>query len=100
MKDSIFDLKKSAIPTKKFSLTLPTPLLDEIEQVKETLKEVAPDHVFNINAICVSALQTATKRAKKELDALKPESEAEPVTNNEQKPATASPTATGFMGSK
>ena len=79
MKDSIFDIKKSAVPTKKFSLTLPAPLLAEIEHIKETLRDVAPDYMFNVNAICVSALQTATKRAKKELDILKSEKKVEPA---------------------
>lgn len=72
MKDSIFEVKKSAIPTKKFPLTLPASVLDEIDEVRTMLEAKAPDMNFNVNAICLDAIQKAVRKAKKELTQMEP----------------------------
>jgi len=70
MQRSVFETKKSAIPTKKFSITLPQTLLDDIDVIREKLKQLSPDKQFNVNAICVQALEKAVSKAKKELETL------------------------------
>ena len=67
MNDSIFEVRKSAIPTKRLSVTITKELDAEIDEVVQMLNEINPDLQFNVNTICVQAIETAVRKAKKEI---------------------------------
>jgi hypothetical protein len=69
MKASIFEERKPKTADKRIAVLVPESLFSDIEDIKTSLKEKAPDKRFNTNAICVDALKRAVNKAKKELAA-------------------------------
>ena len=67
MTNSIFESKKHQIKEKALSVKLPLEMHAEIEEVRSSLERLSPDLKFNVNAICVDALNKAVRKAKKEL---------------------------------
>lgn len=70
MSASIFEDKKSKKQTKSLSVKLPIELSEAIDEVNTKLAEIDSTKKFNVNAICVDAIQKATRRAKRELDTM------------------------------
>ena len=67
MADSMFEIKKSSIPTKKITIVIEEVITNRIDNIQKRLDEIAPDRRFNVNSICIKALEVAVKKAEKEL---------------------------------
>ena len=67
MTNSIFEPKKGKRTTKKLGVLVSLELYDAIEKIHATLKSAHPELQFNVNKICEEALDSAVKKAKKEL---------------------------------
>ncbi len=72
MTTSIFEEKKPKKSTKKISFTCPVELVENLETVKNKLSEIAPEMIFNTDAIFVDALDKALKKAERELKEMPP----------------------------
>lgn len=67
MPNSIFETKKGKRTTRKISVVLPLELSEDITKIKTELAKKDPNLVFNVNKICEEALNTAVKKAVREL---------------------------------
>ena len=71
-KETVFQEKK--IDTQKgLNIKVPKELYEQLGKIKKELAETAPNLNFNLSAICTRALQSAARKAERELESMKQE---------------------------